>query len=72
METMTLMPMAAAQVLDGRALTDVRAPWTTGTATSGHVTSIENVTCTAAVATKSRHFGTKAYGTRRLGEHAST
>lgn len=69
METMTLMPMAA-QVLDGRALPLVRAPWTT--ATPGHVSSIENVSCTAAAASKFRHFGTKAYGTRRLGEHAST
>lgn len=70
METMTLRPIAA-QVLDGRALPTMRASWTSGTATTGHV-SIANVTCPAAFALKSRHFGTKAYGTRRLGEHAST
>jgi hypothetical protein len=71
METMTLMPMAAVQVLDGRALPLVRASWTIGM--TGHVSVNTNVTCTApAASTKFRHFGTKAYGTRRLGEHAST
>jgi hypothetical protein len=70
METMTLMPNAA-QVLDGRALPTMRASWTSGIGMTGHA-SIVNVTCSAAVASPSRHFGTKAYGTRRLGEHAST
>ena len=81
MESMTLMPMAAAQVLDRRALSIVRAPWTIGdmplasasghTCTWSHVVTNVNVIATAASA-KARFFGTKAYGTRRLGEHAST
>ena len=81
MESMTLMPMAAAAGSTGVAASLVRASQTFGampsaavcrhTSSWSHVT-IENVNHPAATAFKTRTIGRKAYGTRRLGEQTST
>ena len=82
MESMTLMPTAAAAGSTGAAASFVRASQTFGAmpfaAVCGHTSSwslvvtIENVNHPAATAFKTRTIGRKAYGTRRLGEQTST
>ena len=80
METMTLMPMAVAGTSVRRAASAALALQPFGAkpraAAFGHLSTWsmtnEHVIDLAAAACTSRTFGTKAYGTRRLGEQTST